>query len=170
MELKNHPARIPIAQLLESCDIKRTRASGPGGQHRNKVETAIVVTHVPTGIVGQASEKRSQHRNREVAIERLRVNLALELRSEVTTENSPSPLWISRVKGKKISINPTHENFPALLTEALDHVVSAEFEFAEAAERLNLSTSQLVKFFKLCPIAFEMINRQRSIRDMRKLS
>jgi protein subunit release factor B len=71
-----HPAEIPIEQLLSQCTVKRTRGSGPGGQHRNKVETAIVIKHLPTNVIGQASEKRSQERNRETAVGRLRVNLA----------------------------------------------------------------------------------------------
>ena len=54
------------------------RASGPGGQHRNTTDSAVRIRHLPTGIVAQASENRSQLRNREVAMERLR--LALEKR------------------------------------------------------------------------------------------
>ncbi len=57
------------------------RASGPGGQHRNTTDSAVRLRHLPTGIVVHASENRSQLRNREVAIERLR--LALEKRNRV---------------------------------------------------------------------------------------
>ena len=53
-----HPAQYPVQRLLAECEINRTRGSGPGGQHRNKVETAIVVVHLPTGLRGEASERR----------------------------------------------------------------------------------------------------------------
>ena len=168
MDLTNHPARLPIERLLKNCEVKRTRASGPGGQHRNKVETAIVITHLPSGAVGQASEKRSQERNRVAAIDRLRINLALEIRSEVPVE--PSELWQSRVKGKKISINPGHSDFPALLAEGLDCVFDCGFEVREAAEQLGVSTSQLVKFIKLNNGAFELVNRERVASGMKKLN
>ncbi|MCY2992774.1 MAG: peptide chain release factor-like protein [Planctomycetota bacterium] len=52
-----HPAALAIDQLLRECQIVRTRRSGPGGQHRNKVETAVVITHLPSGVKGEASER-----------------------------------------------------------------------------------------------------------------
>jgi hypothetical protein len=75
-----HPAALSSNALLAQCQETRTKRSGPGGQHRNKTETAVVLTHLPTGITAEACERRSQAENRRVALWRLRLRLALEHR------------------------------------------------------------------------------------------
>lgn len=60
-----------LRRLLRDCDVETYRASGPGGQHRNKTESAVRMTHRPSGLVRVATEHRSQLRNRELALERI---------------------------------------------------------------------------------------------------
>ena len=97
----DHPAADSPEQLLAHCDVRRLRRSGPGGQHRNKVETAVSLHHLPTGVRAEASERRSQAQNQSVALFRLRVNLALEVRRPCGPDNVPSLLWQSRCGGRR---------------------------------------------------------------------
>ena len=57
--------------LERDCDLEFFIAGGPGGQHRNKVETGVRLTHRPSGLVVTATERRSQSANREAAYERM---------------------------------------------------------------------------------------------------
>ena len=71
-----HPATIDEEILARDCEILTGRVGGPGGQHRNRVDTAVWVMHTPTGIEAQASERRSQIENKRMAMRRLRRKLA----------------------------------------------------------------------------------------------
>lgn len=61
--------------LLAECRVETFRAGGPGGQHQNRTESGVRLTHLPTGISVVARESRSQHRNRKTALARLRAAL-----------------------------------------------------------------------------------------------
>jgi hypothetical protein len=163
-----HPAALEPDRLLADCEVRFTRRSGPGGQNRNKVETAAILTHRPTGLVAEANERRSQGENRKVALRRLRVLLALEVRGEGQV-GGPSDLWRSRCQGGRVVVSPEHDDFPALLAEALDVVAALDFDVKEAAGALRCSTSQLVRFLKDEPRALAMINDARRERGQHTL-
>jgi len=156
-----HPVELSATELLRQCDVRKTKRSGPGGQHRNKVETAIVLTHQPTGIQAEASERRSQSENLAIAVERLRIRLAVRVRSDVPTSSPPSELWRSRCKGEKIVISPSHSDFPRLLVEALDRIAAVGWDLKPAAEQLGCSPSQLLKLIKDEPTAWGLLQEER---------
>ncbi len=156
-----HPASLDVQRLLVDCESRRERRGGPGGQHRNKVETAVVLRHLPTGIVAEANERRSQQQTRLVAIRRLRERLALEVRTSVDSSLVPSPLWKSRCRGGRLSIRRDHHDFPTLLAEALNVVEDRKADLNAAAERLQCTRTQLTKLLKMLPAAFQQVNQRR---------
>lgn len=156
-----HPARLPPEQLLKQCDLRRTRRSGPGGQRRNKVETAVVLCHRPTGVQAEAAEGRSPRINERVALSRLRLLLALKIRRPVNWDAPPGSLWRSRCRNGRISVSAEHADFPALLAEALDTLAAADMDLKPAAKRLQCTPSQLVRFFKKSPAAWTLIASRR---------
>jgi protein subunit release factor A len=79
------------ASLERDCDLEYFIASGPGGQHRNKVETGVRLVHRPTGLIVTATERRSQRANREAAYERMAERLeALQYVAPPRTPTKPS--------------------------------------------------------------------------------
>ena len=78
-------------QLLAQCDVDTYRASGPGGQKRNKTSSAVRLRHPPSGLLVIAEESRSQHENKAKALRRLRQAFFLKLRSEEHTSELQSP-------------------------------------------------------------------------------
>jgi peptide chain release factor 2 len=75
-------------QLISQCEIETFRSGGPGGQHQNVTESGVRITHGPTGITAVARDERSQHRNRELALRRLRDKL--EEHAAVKPERIPT--------------------------------------------------------------------------------
>lgn len=91
--------------LLGECDVELFRGSGPGGQHRNKTESAVRLRHRPTGLVAQATERRSQSQNLGVALDRLRVLLEAHFAPPPPPRRATRPTHGSRLRrlaGKKV--------------------------------------------------------------------
>ncbi|KAK9167834.1 hypothetical protein Scep_003025 [Stephania cephalantha] len=86
-ERRREYLKVEEEELMKQCEMSTFKSSGPGGQHRNKRESAVRLKHLPTGIIAQAVEDRSQHKNRASALARLRTLLALKVSQE---RNRPS--------------------------------------------------------------------------------
>lgn len=71
-----HPIPDTDDALLAECDVDTFRSGGKGGQHANKTESAVRLRHRPTGLVVTSQQERSQHRNKQLALDELRLRLA----------------------------------------------------------------------------------------------
>jgi peptide chain release factor 2 len=118
------------------------RASGAGGQHVNKTESAIRITHEPSGIVVQCQSDRSQHKNRDTAMKQLKAKLyelELSIRSESqqAVEESKSDIgWGSQIRSyvldqsriKDLRTNVETGNTQAVLDGDLDQFIEASLK------------------------------------------
>lgn len=162
-----HPCVYPEDALMKRCEITFGRTSGPGGQHRNKVETAVNIRHVETGVEAHAYEKRKQFENRRTAVRRLRERLAIEVRCRThRNRHEPSDLWQRRRQGKQLSINARHWDYPALLAEAMDVIHARDGDVAGAAGVLGVSMSQLARLVGHHKRAFVVVNEEREARGL----
>ena len=87
-DTERRPTPLALERLARECEITPFKSSGPGGQKKNKTESAIRVKHLPSGIVRIGTESRSQHRNREAAL--LRVWAELRRRARRPTPRVPT--------------------------------------------------------------------------------
>ena len=102
---KPPPYALTRAILEQEVRVDTYRASGPGGQHVNRTESAVRLTHLPSGVVVTATESRSQIRNREVAFERL----VHRLRSLNRIPKPRKPTRISRgTKERRLAAKKRH--------------------------------------------------------------
>lgn len=169
MTLELHPARISEADLLQQCELSFGRASGPGGQHRNKVETAVRILHQPSGIEARATERRAQGANRRTAQFRLRIRLAVHVECTPASGEIPSELWTSRCRGGKIVCSDEHHDAPSLLVEAMTACRLHGFVHQEAARQLKCTGSQFLKFLANFPEAREELEKSRAARGLPRL-
>ena len=164
-----HPAALDDEALLDVCTWKRGRDGGPGGQHRNKVETTVYIEHNGTGISAKAGERRTVRENKRVALRRLRLALATHHRVGVPRGECRSALWRSRVRGGRIVLSTSHRDFPAMLAEALDVIGACGYDMKRASTRLGCSATQLARLVKEHPPAWAALNEARAGRGMRPL-
>ena len=156
--------RLDDAALLKECHQERYRASGPGGQRRNKVETAIRLHHRPSGIVAQAEESRSLEENRTRAVRRLRERMALELRAPFDLEAPPAVPELAAQLGPKgaLSVNRRNPAYPIVVAAVLDALEAAGGSYAKAARALGLTTSQVLRFLRSDPQVWRAVEQARN--------
>ena len=164
-------------ELLAQCAFERFRVSGPGGQHRNKTDSAVRLTHEPTGVVGYASERRSQHQNRSTALARLRRGIALEVRTEPAVDAYHPPPELQRILPRTVAgevsrkerIGARHREFWTGVAPLLDLFAAVHGSVADCAALLGCSSNQLTKLLASEPHLWAKTNEMRERRGLKPL-
>jgi len=141
--------------LAAECDVHLYRSSGPGGQHRNKVSSAVRLRHRPTGIAAHADGSRSQHDNRRMALRRLRMNLACRHRLGIDPGEGRIPPVVAeclftphgRASGRtahKLQVGRKDHRFWLVAAVVLDVLDACAGRLAETARFFGISTANLV--------------------------
>lgn len=141
--------------LLDQCEVDTYRASGPGGQKRNKTSSAVRLRHEPSGLIVIAEESRSQHENKAKALRRLRQSFALKIREPVDA----APLAGLRDADKKLHLPGAKDvRFWPAVAVLLDALDAASAQVSEAAKSLETSTANFLSILELDPKAWEEAN------------
>ncbi|KAL6614039.1 hypothetical protein ACP70R_036309 [Stipagrostis hirtigluma subsp. patula] len=165
-------------ELMEQCEMGTFKASGPGGQHRNKRESAVRLRHLPTGIIAQAVEDRSQHKNRASALARLRTLIALKVRRPINLEDYTPPIELlqilplkSTIRGKDVGpqIGPNNSKFSPGMQALLDLLFAVEGSVSEAAKILGLSTGALSRLILSDDSLRTAANELRALKGLKPL-
>ncbi len=163
-----HTSTVTVAVLIEAeeveleiapgdLDIATFRASGAGGQHVNKTDSAIRITHLPTGLVVECQDERSQHKNKDRAMKILRSRLledkrraqeseiAAERRSQVGTGDRSERIRTYNYPQKRVTdhrIGLTLYRIDEILNGDIDEVVDALTTYDQAEKLKNMGEDQ----------------------------
>lgn len=144
--------QLTDAQLLAQCAVDTYRASGPGGQKRNKTSSAVRLRHEPSGLQVIAEESRSQHENKARALRRLRVRLYLEFREPPPSDST----WRAGLQ-----VGRRDPRFWPTAATVLDWLWLEQGRLSAAARHLDLSTGQLVDYLAQAPELWAAANHLR---------
>lgn len=148
-------------ELRRTCLEDFYRAGGPGGQKRNKTESAVRLRHPPTGLSVIASESRLREENRRRALRRLREALAFRVRRTLADGEVPEPVRLAAANAL-LRVAPRSPQFLPLAAALLDLLDARRARLAEAAAPAGVSTAALVKFLRAAPALWEAAQRLRA--------
>jgi hypothetical protein len=167
---------LPEDRLLAQCEVDTYRASGPGGQKRNKTSSAVRLRHLPTGLIVIAEESRSQHENKARALKRLWHALFLHLRDDLPNAHqtpemiAAHPDYASaQAQAGKLKLSAKNPRFWPAAGVVLDVLLAVEARVGDAADLLGVSTGNLIDFLQTDPKVWQEANRLRAVFGQKPL-
>ncbi|QDU21662.1 peptide chain release factor family protein [Urbifossiella limnaea] len=168
-------AALTPDQLLAQCEVDTYRASGPGGQKRNKTSSAVRLRHPPTGLLVIAEESRSQHENKARALDRLGQALYLHLRDGMPPDLTPETVAelrdyaAARDRTGRLSLGRKDPRFWPAVGVVLDLLAATGARVAETASLLGVSTGNLIDFLQTDPKVWQVANQLRAAAGRKPL-
>ncbi len=160
------------AQLLSECECDRWRASGPGGQKRNKTESAIRLRHLSSGLAVICSESRSQATNRRKAIKRLREQAAMQLREPIDETEYRIGGHLADLIASGSFRGPVRQQqtqYLCAVSELLDVFVACHCSLGPTAKMIGLSTSKLSRMLRSDERVVRQIGELRRVAGLKPL-
>jgi hypothetical protein len=172
--MRQHWTKLTDAQLLAQCEVDTYRASGPGGQKRNKTSSAVRLRHGPSGLLVIAEESRSQHDNKAKALQRLRQAFFLKVRESLADDEMKCVAERAELAGAKtpsgrLDVGRRDARFWPAVGRVLDVLERSEARVADAAQMLAISTGNLIDFLGKHPKVWEQVNIMRQRFGHKKL-
>ncbi len=159
-----HPSTLDVETLSKVCRFRAQRRGGPGGQHRNKTSSGVFMEHPPTGVVAEATERRSQAQNRAVAFGRLRLLLAVAVRTAAVLAAEPPAEEAEirrRYRGTRLRLADSNVDNPAVLALLLNDLHAAGGQPSLVARQWKVTTTAIVSLLRTYRPALELVNQIR---------
>src|SRR3990172_8526251 len=156
------------AALLAECEVHTYRASGPGGQKRNKTDSAVRLHHLPTGIRVVATESRSQHENRARALRRLRRAIALRGRNPAPETGGPDTV-AACLLGGRLKVGQRDARYLPAASAVLDLLSALAGSVSETAKRIGVTPANLSSFLTADDDLMTEANRIRAASGLKPL-
>jgi hypothetical protein len=162
------------AQLLAQCEIDTYRASGPGGQKRNKTSSAVRLRHAPSGLCVIAEESRSQHENKAKALRRLRQAFFLQVRETLPADQltllvEREEVVQAKNRAGRLDVGRRDGRFWPAAGLLLDVLEATEARVSEAARLLGISTGNAIDFLQMDAKVWQQANNMRARFGHKKL-
>ncbi len=163
-------AGLTDPQLLAQCEVDTYRASGPGGQKRNKTSSAVRLRHAPTGLLVIAEESRSQHANKAKALRRVRRALYLDRRDPIDPATvALHPELAGVLLDGRLEVGVKHPAFWPAAGVVLDLLDAVSGQVSTAADALGVTTASVVEFLQADPRLWQSANRLRTRHGVKPL-